>query len=278
MIDDDRRLHESDYKPFPKGLCEVGISEKRVYQRGGNAKIHKAPWLLAASSNSLPLPRVPLPLMVSDRHPRNVRLPAESQIDIAGDDVARGTHVVRGHENATGGDYLREGLSQLSSPIPQRGYSLVNTSVSDPNSSSYRITLADSVQPSASQLDSSLYHRSPTCGNSQGSTFHESLGTFYDHHASSPGPRDDLHEGWEEPSYTSITALPGTPVIPPHVTLPMRQSEDPVRHNALFSVLHLNEVYRTHTICQEEYQIPHNYAWMKPSFFFHLKTTCLPLA
>ena len=216
--------------------------------------------------------------MVSDRHPRNVRLPAESQIDIAGDDVARGTHVVHRHENVTGGDYLREGYSQLSSPIPQQEYSLVNTRVSDPSSSPYRMALADPVQPSASQLDSSLYHRSSTCDDSQGSAFHESLGTFYDHHASSPGPRGDSHEGWEEPSYTSITALPGTPVIPPRVTLPMRQSEDSVRHDIFFSVLRLNEVYRTRTICWEGYQIPHSYAWMKPPFFFHPETTCPPLA
>ena len=61
IVDGDRRLYESDYGPFPKGLCEVGISEKRVYQGGGNAKVHKVPWPPAASSNPSPSLEYPRP-------------------------------------------------------------------------------------------------------------------------------------------------------------------------------------------------------------------------
>lgn len=170
--------------------------------------------------------------MVSDCHPRNARLPAESQIDVAGGDVARGTHVVYRHENVTGGDYLGQGLPQLPPPIPQQGYSLINTSVSGPSSPSYGVTVVDPTQSPVGRLDSSLHHKSPTCDDSQGSAFRETLGTFYDHHAPSPGPRGDLHDGWEELSYTPITALPETAVIPPRVALPMRQLGDSVRHDA----------------------------------------------
>lgn len=198
--------------------------------------------------------------MVSDRHPRNARLPAESQIDVAGDDVARVTHVARRHEDVTGGDYLGEGLSQLPPPLPQQEYSLINTSVSDPNSPSYGVTVVDPTQSPVRRLDSSLHHRSPTCDDSQGSAFHETLSTFYDHPAPAPGPRGDLHEGWEGLSYMSITALPGSPVIPPRITLPMRQSGDTVRPARFFSVLRLNGAYRrTHTIRLEGYQT-HNHA------------------
>ena len=87
--------------------------------------------------------------MINDRPPRDLRPPTESQ-SVTEDDITRGTHIAGRGEDAAGGDFLGEELSQLYSPAPRREHPLMNTGGPDPSSSSYSETFVEPLQSSVS--------------------------------------------------------------------------------------------------------------------------------
>jgi len=215
--------------------------------------------------------------MINDLPPRDVPPPTEPQ-NVTGNVITRDIRAADRDEDVACEDFLEEELSHLPSSALQQEH-LVNTSGLDPSSSLHSETFVDPSKSSVSRLPLPC---SPGLTQKfydlQGSTFHEPLRTFYDHHVLSPtDPRGTSHEGWEEPPYVSIMGLSGALTVPPHFAHRMSHSDDPVSHNGIPSVSHLTKLHRMYTIRWEGRQVSHSHAQVARPLIFHPKATYLHL-